>query len=250
MTQQMAAGYLEASFRRGADREAHRRAVVQHREQQERERRQKQDEHRNDLSDIADLSATIITNEQAETFRAELNTYDAATVDALLANEKALDAINDQLEAVLLQAHVLEDGRRVFKTEDGTQVFDEFGVELGAETISPDEIDDNRPTWEEFSDLLHQRDALHNERTDLLDFQGELDEAREQLDGGEMTQDEYDRLRERLANDAPESVLARLGHDAPGPAASVPPQDFAAPVNLDADLAAMSKPRPFVPGGQ
>ena len=65
-----------------------------------------------------------------------------------------------------------------------------------------------------------------------------------------MTQDEYDQLRERLANDAPESVRARLGHDAPEQAAAVPPQDLAAPVNLDADLAAMSTPRPFVPGGQ
>ena len=153
-------GYLEATFRRGADREAHRRAVLQHRENQERERKQKQDEHRNDASDMVDLAAAMITTEQADTFRAELDAYDAATIDALFANETALDAINDKLAAVLLQAHVLEDGRRVFKTEDGTQVFDEFGHEVDADTLSPDEISGNRPTWEQFSDLLDRREAL------------------------------------------------------------------------------------------
>ena len=243
-------GYLEASFRRGADREAHRRAVLQHRENQERERREKQDALRDDASDMFDFAAAMITTEQADAFRAELDAYDAATVDALFANEKALDAINDQLQAILLQAHVLEDGRRVFKTEDGTQVFDEFGHEVDADTLSPDEIGDNRPTWEQFSDLLDRRESLQAERGKLLDYQAELDEARVRLDSGEMTQEEYDRLRERLANDAPESVRARLGHEAPEQATTTPSQDLAAPVNLDADLAAMATPRPFIPGGQ
>lgn len=241
-------GYLEASFQRGADREAHRRAVLQHRENQERERKLKQDEHRNDASDMVDFAAAMITTEQANAFRTELDAYDTATIDALFANEAALDAINDQLEAVLLQAHVLEDGRRVFKTEDGTQVFDEFGHEVDADTLLPDEISDTRPTWEQFSDLLDRRETLQAERGDLLDYQAELDEARERLDSGEMTQDECDRLRERLADNAPEAVRARLGQDAPEQAAASPPQNIAAPVNLDADLAAMPTPCPFVPG--
>lgn len=60
-------------------------------------------------------------------------------------NQVFLDAVRERLDVVLSRAHVLEDGRRVFKTEDGSQVFDEHGAEVDAEVHDPGVVDSAVP---------------------------------------------------------------------------------------------------------
>jgi hypothetical protein len=227
---------LGTSFRRGADEEAYRRALRNH--QAVRERDRKRDEARNDAEEIGDFAGAVISVEQAETLRLELETYQTATVEALLENEQALEHVQQQLEALMRDAHVLEDGRRVFKTEDGTRVFDEFGQELDAEAITPDDIDDQRPRWESVSALNEQREALQLERSQLLGYQNDLDEVAERLDSGEMTLREYDELRETLRQSAPDAVRARI----PGMEVSDKAPTVQDSFNLDAELAAAIQP--------
>lgn len=239
--QLVVAGMLGASFRKGVNEDAYRRALWQHREQQDRERRQKQDEFRDDASDLIDIVATIITTEQAATLRLELNTYEVATIEALQANREALDLARERLAETLLRAHVLEDGRRVFKTQDGTQVFDEHGDELTADIITPEEIDDGRPTWEQFKAERDAVRALEAEQSELLEFQSELDAAAELLDSGKMTQNQFDEIRADLRRNAPDAVRAQFE----GASIDVEREPFAerpADLDLDAELATVVRP--------
>lgn len=179
----------------------------------ERDRRErKRDEVENHADDAMDVAVAFVAVSEAEIgeFRAELDAYDPATVEALQINDINFDRARERLDAIFARAHVLPDGRRVFKTEDGLRVFDEFGRELEAEEIEPDEIADERPRWEEAKESIDDVKALERERADLLAYQQKLDEARERLDAGDLSRDEFERLREQLKTDMPPAVRELL----------------------------------------
>ena len=121
-------------------------------------------------------------------------------------NQEQLDLVRARLDAMLAQAYVLEDGRRVFRTEDGTQVFDEFGQEVGADEIDPAQIDPSLPTWEAFSADLELEQALQKEREAIIEYQDRLDDAREQIADGEISEAELEELDADLADLMPPSV--------------------------------------------
>jgi len=102
---------------------------------------------------VAALATEVVmaTQTQIQTFEVKLDSYDAATVTALMENQELIDAVTDRIADILTRAYVMQDGRRVFKTEDGTQVFDEFGTEVSADELDRELIGDNRPTYEEYA---------------------------------------------------------------------------------------------------
>ena len=242
-------GGLSRSFREGANEEAHRRFLNQRREQLDRERRQKQGELEQGDADFVDLATAIVTSEQADQFAAELNLYHEATYEALRDNELQLETAREQLQTMLKRAHVLEDGRRVFKTEDGLRVFDEHGIEIGTDTITPGEISNDKPRYEQLLEQQRIVEGLEMQRSELLEFQSELDEAQELLDSGKMTQGRFLELRERLASDAPETVKTRMPELGANIEEDTLSTSAIADIDLDTELAAMPTPKPFVPGG-
>ncbi|MEO0384190.1 MAG: hypothetical protein AAF234_11630 [Pseudomonadota bacterium] len=240
-------GLLGSSFKRGANEEAYRRAMHQHKTVQDRERRQKQDEARNDSAELGDLAATVVTAEQAETFRIELDAYQTATIEALEINREALDFARERLQATLAQAHTLDDGRRVFESEDGLRVFDEFGNELSPEIITPEEIPDHHPQAETYFKQLTDVRALETEQQELLEYQSDLDDAAERLDSGDLAVPEYDELRETLRESAPDAVRAHIPDmETSEPTNAAPTTQTALDLNLDAELA--NAIQPTIPG--
>lgn len=136
--------------------------------------------------------------------------HQEAVIEALQDNRDELDTSEERLEDLLGQAHVLEDGRRVFKTEDGLRVFDESGVELSPATVDARDIEEWRPRAETYLDELDDNVALRQQQQELLDYQSRLDAARTWIDeGSNLTQDEYDDLSDLLDN-APMAVRTRL----------------------------------------
>lgn len=113
------------------------------------------------------------------------------------------------------QAHVLPDGRRVFKTIDGQKVFDEHGQELSPDTMDPNGIDDRRPRWEAFKAGLDERAALTHERRQILEYQEKLDETRERLDRGGLTENDLSSMKDELMLAAPERVRRKLDVEEP-----------------------------------
>ena len=176
------------------------------RQTEEREEKEKRDEERFErvveqmfatASDIANITAT-------------LDSYDTAAVEALMQNEADLKAVREKIDEMLLEAHTLPDGRKVFKTRDGKHVFDESGAELKADEIDPKRIDDRKPRWEDFQDARKEEQRLEQERDDLHEYQGKLDKARDRLDDPNLTKKELDALDKELGNTMPDRVRANL----------------------------------------
>lgn len=165
--------------------------------------------------DLIDLvtSAVLATPDEIEAFEVRLDAYDEATIKALMENQEALHEINAYIDTMRTEAHKLEDGTLVFKTEDGTRVFDEHGQEIGSHIIVPNAISDQRPHWESFAAAVKMRDNLLVERQQLHEYQEKLDNARDAARSGELTKDELDALDQELADTMPPSVAKHLPDD-------------------------------------
>lgn len=143
-------------------------------------------------------------------FTLELDAYDEATVKALIENGERMLAERKEIDAMLEKAHVLPDGRRVFKTEDGFRVFDEHGTELASDVIDPDEIADWRPHYEKYDERIQAYERLAEERAEIIEFQNEVDEVRREVGEGNVTKDRLEEMRERLANRVPKAVAVQM----------------------------------------
>lgn len=204
-------GTLGRLFRRNVEM-AYRHEQVRH-ETMERERREKRQEAESDATEFMDFAMAVVTMSELDDFRFELDGYDTATIAALQQNETDLAGVRERLNNLLAKAHVMPDGRRVFKTEDGLRVFDEHGIELSGGEINPVDIDDQRPRWETYQAERDRMLELKSERAELLDYQSKLDDARERLSDGEISREEFDDLRDAVREDMPRSVRAQLEPD-------------------------------------
>jgi DNA-directed RNA polymerase beta' subunit len=175
----------------------------------EQKRRDRKEDVEQNASDALDL-VTVITTTEAIEFRADLDRLDLATVAALQDNLERHALSRKRLDEMLAKAYVLPDGRRVFKTEDGMRVFDEFGVEIGRDIIDPAAIRDDQQRWEPFAAETEFFDGLQREQAEILTYQAKLDEARERLDAGKMTREEHDRFREDLKAEMPDAVRRQI----------------------------------------
>ncbi|MBX3568392.1 MAG: hypothetical protein KF914_10060 [Rhizobiaceae bacterium] len=220
------------------------------RELDDRKRRDRENSAERGADDSMDIALAVISVAEADHFRVELDTHDAATVEALQINDAQLVQARARLEKLFAKAHVLPDGRRVFKTEDGTRVFDENGQELRSEQIDPGEIGDERPRWEAAKTVIEENKALEKERADILDYQQKLDEARKRLDAGDMTKGEFDQLRKELKAEMPDAVREVLPEHAKEPAVQA---DANAAIDIELDIAddmvpTAAAPKPPMPG--
>lgn len=110
----------------------------------------------------------------------------------------------------------------MFKSEDGTRVFDEYGAEISPDIISPDEIPDHKDRFEPYWRDHNSRDELVQEREELFEYQGMLDrsreryrEARDENEGGAVSKDFLDELDAEIDAATPERVKRILGQTAP-----------------------------------
>jgi len=174
-------------------------------------------QRREEIADKIENSVTALATEvvmatqtQIKSFEVKLDSYDEATVVALMENQELIDAVQDRISDMLARAYFMDDGRRVFKTEDGTQVFDEFGVEVSPDDLDPDLIDDNRPTYEEYAADVAALAALEAGRTEIIEFQERVDAAREDIADGEISEAELEELDAELLDAMPPTVRGHV----------------------------------------
>ena len=176
-------------------------------EQEKRE--DKAEKLQDDLLSFA--SEVILATEiQIQEFNIKLDQYDEATVKALMNNQIALDSVRADIILMLNNAYIMEDGRRVFKTEDGSQVFDEHGIEVKSDDFDFDLIDPSNPTWESFSERKSLAGELEAERSQIIEFQEKLDSAREISAKNGVTAQELDDLDADLFDVMPPSVKSNI----------------------------------------
>lgn len=158
---------------------------------------EKKRERAEDRAELVDQAASVASVRQVTAFRQKLDLYDAANTQALLLNSEKLAEARAMLASMLARAYVHSDGRRLFRTRDGKQVFDEFGEDVTDE-VDPDLIEEGRPTWEDYLPSLEAKDALEAERDALIERQGRIDTARDRIDDDDLTVDELDALDAEL----------------------------------------------------
>lgn len=170
----------------------------------------------------------LATAAQISAFNERMDLYDSAGVEALMINERELREVKLQLDKSLLQATQLPDGRRVFKSEDGAKVFDEFGKEVSSELIVPEQIEDAKERFEPYWAKVTKAQELTEERQELHDFQTKLDETREKANKEGVTEDELEKLKADIDAAAPQRVRDLVaGKIDIAPAKSAPGQDGA-----------------------
>lgn len=178
------------------------------------DRQKRKDDRQADAAqdDLDIIMAVMATDTEIELALVEFDSLDTATVGALITNREAIEKAEEDVRIMLDRAYVLPDGRRVFKTEDGTRIFDEHGTEVL--DFDPGEIEDERPRWEAFKGTTGELADLQIQREELLAYQTRLDEARARLDAGEITKDELGKLMTGLRKDMPDTVRAHLPEEA------------------------------------
>jgi len=176
-------------------------------------------------------SAILATEMEVKKFQAKLDVYDEATVKALMENQEALDLLQVQIDDMLSSAHRLDDGTRVFKSEDGTWAVDEHGNRLNNDTHDVDQIPDTKHSAEEYLDSHEQKNQLMNERQEILDYQEMLDGARERSNSDDFTKEELDALDKELEADMPMAIKRQM-----------PDYDPSQETSLKSDFAATATP--------
>lgn len=179
-----------------------------HKRQQD-QRKEREDQLEDNL-DAFTAAVTFANSEQIQAFRTTLDSYDTVTIKALEKNRIEMEAVKQRMEAMLDRAYVMEDGRRVFRTQDGTQAFDEYGAEVLPDELDFDLISPTGPTWEEYQPDLVLLDKLEAERADVLEYQERLDDARKRINDGDITEDELNDLQADLDTLMPETVRRQL----------------------------------------
>ncbi len=171
-----------------------------------------------------------------DTYEANLNSYDAAIIRALTENRKLLDKMDTRLGEVGIQlqdmrdhASVIEDGRHVFKFEDGTRVVDEFGKNVTRDEVDFDLVSgphaerylsaltEQGELQEAHAAALEDRNKLHGAQDKLDAARENLSQAREKLQGARdgiekegLTVGEIEELEADLLDAMPPSTLPTL----------------------------------------
>ncbi|MEM9762820.1 MAG: hypothetical protein AAF968_09950 [Pseudomonadota bacterium] len=198
-----------------------------------RERQERSTASRNDAEaadrELTDAAMTAVIEQERIELQKRLVALEAANAAALLENAEALEETRMQLLTLLDSAFTLPDGRRVFRTEDGTRVVDEHGQDVEATVVSPDAIEDHRPTWEEYRAARDAEAALQEERERLIEQQARLDDARNRFDENTLSTDDLDALDAEFGppqNQTATHPVATGPTTAPGTGSAPPPPEW------------------------
>lgn len=195
------------------------------REQDQKRKAEAAEELDSDLVAAAMTTIPATQNEVAaftvrlDASEAQHDVYNDATVTALIQSQAELEVINRQLEQVrheldemLQRAYVMEDGRRVFLNQDGTEAIDEFGNTVSLELVPVENV----PNGARISDQFKAHLALNHQLSNTAeDKQAEIDEihrfddllhdanerhdaVRAKIEEGDLTKGELDALSDEL----------------------------------------------------
>ncbi len=159
-----------------------------------------------------------------DAYEAKLDARDIAITKALVRNQEQYEALVALRNKLLDNAYELPDGRKVFKSVDGTSVYFQDGSEVPTEIITAGEIPDHFTKFEpiqqigiDLSELKKEREALHEAQADndqrrdgLSNAREKLDTARERIGEGDLTVDEIKDLDAEILDLMPKDDLPAL----------------------------------------
>lgn len=130
--------------------------------------------------------------------------------DALRREEQA----RRELEELRERAARLADGRRVYRTGDGTAAYDEDGNRLSDDEFAGVAWNDSQPSWEEECKVTRNWNDAAAEVEEVKAYRSHVGEMRHRHAKGDLSQDELEQMGEELEADMPESVRRHYRADA------------------------------------
>ncbi len=170
----------------------------EHAEQRQRDERTKRklEEEQSDFDDLAQV--LMATDDAIAQFRNKLDEYQETVMQRILDLQNKRDQLLTERSALLAGAHVLPDGRRVFRSEDGLTVFDENRNTVSPDLITPSEISDEDTSRKEFLANADKFDAIDKELDEAVTVLEHIDDMQDRLDEGKITASQLDDLKTRL----------------------------------------------------
>lgn len=110
-------------------------------------------------------------------------------------------------------------------------------------------IPDSKPKWEAYKIERDEEQKLTRERSELIDYQAKLDDARDRIDRDGLTEVELSRIDDDLRKSMPDAVRAKVEPDRPK--ADAGPSPSSAPLMSDGMDALMRQTgfgQPAAPG--
>lgn len=161
---------------------------------QDQERREKAEEKLED--DLVSLATDVIiaTEVQIAQFQMQLDRFDERTVAGLMESQQLLDRLYAEREALLARAYVMEDGRRVFKSEDGSFVIDEFGEIVSSDEFDSSVIPDHYPRADAIMDIDAKIDRGKEIQSRFHVLDAKVREAHREADDGDMSVERIEQL--------------------------------------------------------
>lgn len=169
----------------------------------------KRDADKDDLADFV-LADILTTTRDMLTRRIDL--LDRASLAALRETDEKLQEAREDLARLQAHAYQLPDGTRVYRTEDGTAVYDEDGKLVGNDVIEPADIPNTKTSWEQFERGNDQLHTLQRERDEIGKYRDRLDRARDELDDDDLSQDDLKDLEKDLETAMPATVRQQYDH--------------------------------------
>lgn len=156
-------------------------------------------EAEDDQNDFVDLVQMIMASDESITrFQDKIDEFRNNTVQNILDYQNQLDELKAEKAALLGNAHVLPDGRHVFRTEDGKNVFDEEGHKVDPDVITPSKISAKSTSWDHFSANRDETDKVKSKLNKEVTTLEKIDELQVELDNGKPTADKLKELNEQL----------------------------------------------------
>ena len=213
-----------------------------HRYKKHLERARQQHEKRKDHdideadTDLVSTIATVASSEQLSAFSSRLDEFDdkldayhEASLEALMEADIQLDKVREELKRVRRELDImresafeLEDGTRIFLSEDETWAIDAEGNEVDIAHIPIDSVPPEAKIAESFAEKLDAEDRLQTQEKalvqrieDIHEFDSKRaqyaersEEMREKIQGGDVSSKELEALEAEL--EAMDSELQEL----------------------------------------
>ncbi|MEP2987308.1 MAG: hypothetical protein ABJP08_29070 [Roseibium sp.] len=155
-----------------------------------------------DFDDVVITSMASMENIAA--FQKRLDALQQENVERILYLQQQRDILMTQQQQQLDNAFVLDNGERVFRSEDATFVVNESGEMISHEIIDPASIGEQHTFAEDYQRTLHSIDVVNADLGDAITFQQRLEALEERSEQSGLTQTDLDALEAELDDIIPD----------------------------------------------
>lgn len=117
-----------------------------------------------------------------EHIRDRMNELDRASLQAYRLAERKAQEAQDSLDDIQRRATVDEQGRRIYRTEDGQRAFYENGQQLTAAEKDKAKWREGSPSWEQHQDASKRAEEAIRERDAIKEYREMLEKNRDRTD--------------------------------------------------------------------